>query len=364
MPDVCLCFQLHLPERLLPCEAIRARGGIEVFDDAHAAARLDRLADRCFLPTNERFLRCIDESGGRFRVALSISGTAIAQLRRHRPDLLESFRVLVASGGVELLAEPWHHSLAFLHSNREFERQVELHVDAIGDLFHLRPRVFRNTESLYNDAIAAKAETMGFDGVMAAAGACRCGRRVPHVLHRAPETARIKTMLAEPCRLAAGDENAFPKQPGERLAASDGDVVVMMTDYATLTEDGAGRFWESWENAGLQWVTPSEAVDLYQAKGTCECSELTSTDGRGVEPWTGETPQREALARICSLEKRVLAAGDPELLDVWARLQSSDHFSRMSGAGHGGPESATDPDDACARWLAALEAVEARLGCG
>ena len=39
-----------------------------------------------------------------------------------RPDALESFKELIATGGVELLAETYHHSLAFLYSEAESQR--------------------------------------------------------------------------------------------------------------------------------------------------------------------------------------------------------------------------------------------------
>ena len=81
------------------------------------------------------FKRLIEENEGRFRMALSISGTVIEQMERHRPDVLESFQELVASGGVELLAETYYHSLAFVHSNKEFDRQVEMHLQKLEDVF-------------------------------------------------------------------------------------------------------------------------------------------------------------------------------------------------------------------------------------
>jgi hypothetical protein len=74
-------------------------------------------------------------------------------MERYRPDVLESFQELVGSGGAELLAETYYHSLAFVHSNKEFDRQVEMHLRKIEDIFSVRPRIYRNTELIYNDSI-------------------------------------------------------------------------------------------------------------------------------------------------------------------------------------------------------------------
>jgi alpha-amylase/alpha-mannosidase (GH57 family) len=40
--------------------------------------------------------------------------------------------------------------------------------------------------------------------------------------------------------------------------------------------------------------------------------------------------QREAIYRIHAMEKQILAAGDPELLHLWANMQTSNHFHWMS----------------------------------
>jgi alpha-amylase len=118
MPDICLYFQVHQPNRLLRCDPDKRGLSLSHEDDAMNAEILGRVAEKCYLPANRMFKRLIENHAGRFRMALSISGTAIDQMERHRPDVLESFQELVAGGGVELLAETYYHSLAFVHSNR------------------------------------------------------------------------------------------------------------------------------------------------------------------------------------------------------------------------------------------------------
>ncbi|MCU0776435.1 MAG: glycoside hydrolase family 57 protein [Akkermansiaceae bacterium] len=351
MPDTCLYFQVHQPNRLLPREQIRGGHGSHFEDDAMNAAILGRVADECYLPANRMFQRLIAKHGGRFRMALSISGTAIEQMERHRPDVLESFRELVAGGGVELLAETYYHSLAFMHSNKEFDRQVELHLGKMEEVFHVRPRVFRNTELIYNDDMAAKVETMGFDGIIAEGVERNLNGLSPNHLYHAPETARIKTLLrnirlSDDLGFRIADPNwvEYPLTPEKFagwLSGTSGDVVNLFMGYETIGMKRAGgaqiqRFWESLpdavEDAGLQWVTPSEAVDLYRASRVYPCRLLTSwTDlERDLSAWTGNTMQREAIYRIHAMEKQILAAGDPELLHLWANMQTSNHFHWMS----------------------------------
>ena len=354
MPDVCLYFQVHQPNRLLPYDFFRIGENATHEDDAMNAAILDKVAEKCYLPANRMFQQLIEENHGRFRMAMSISGTLIEQLQRHRPDVLESFQELVASGGVELLAETYYHSLAFVHSNKEFDRQVEMHLQLLEEVFSVRPRVFRNTELIYNDAIAAKAETMGFDGVIAEGVEWNLNGDSPNFLYRAPQTARIKTLLrnsrlSDDLSFRFSDPNwsEYPLTPEKFagwLAESDGDVVNLFMDYENIGEHqwedtGIFDFWkampEAVDDAGLQWVTPSEGVDLYRASREYSSHYLSSwaDTERDLTAWMGNVMQQEAIAKVHRLEHEILAVNDPELTHTWAKMQTSDHFYWMSTKG-------------------------------
>src|SRR5690606_18528011 len=118
MADVCLYFQVHQPNRLIPYDFFRIGEHAFYEDDGLNAEVLSKVAEKCYLPSNAMFRELIQETNGRFRMALSISGTVIEQMEHHRPDVLESFQELVATGSVELLAETYYHSLAILHSKK------------------------------------------------------------------------------------------------------------------------------------------------------------------------------------------------------------------------------------------------------
>jgi alpha-amylase len=339
MPDVCLYFQVHQPHRL---------------DEKLNREILDRVADRCYLPANEMFRKRIEESHGLFRMALSLTGTVIEQFRNYRPDVLESFQELVATGGVELLAETYHHSLAFLYSEKEFQRQSDMHLDLMEECFSVRPKVFRNSELIYDNAIAARAETLGFDGVIAEGTPAFTDGISPNYLYRAPDTARIKTLLRNHTlsndlafRFSDRSWSGFPLT-WEKFTAwigqSPGDLVNLFMDYESIgehqkKEQGIYEFWrkvpEILIESGSQWVTPAEAVAIYPAKREYDCPRATSwADAeRDLSAWSGNAMQKEALAKIRSLETRVMAGGDAKLIAAWGALQSSDHLYWMSTKG-------------------------------
>jgi len=354
MPDVCLYFQVHQPNRLLPYDFFKIGENATYEDDAMNAAILDKVAGKCYLPANRMFKQLIEANGGRFRMAMSISGTLIEQMRRFRPDVLESFQELVASGGVELLAETYYHSLAFVHSNKEFDRQVDMHLEVMEEVFSVRPRVFRNTELIYNDAIAAKSETMGFDGIIAEGIDWNLDGHSPNFLYRAPETARIKTLLRNSTLSddlsfrfsdATWSEHPLTAEKFARwLGEADGDVINLFMDYENIGEHqwadtGIFDFWkampEAVDDAGLQWVTPSEAVDLYRGSREYSSRSMSSwADAeRDLSAWMGNDMQKEAIAKVHRLEPQILAVNDPELIHTWAKMQTSDHFYWMATKG-------------------------------
>ena len=354
MPDVCLYFQVHQPNRLLSYDFFRIGENAVHEDEALNIEILNKVAEKCYLPANRMFQQLVEENDGRFRMALSISGILIEQMERYRPDVLESFKALVATGSVELLAETYYHSLAFVHSNREFDRQVEMHLQKLEEVFHVRPRVFRNTELIYNNAIAAKAETMGFDGIIAEGVERNLNGRSPNFLYRAPTTARIKTLLRNiPLSDDLGFRFSDPNWPGYPLTAEkfadwiagcDGDVVNLCMDYETIGEHhwgetGIYKFWQAIPDAlieaGLQWVTPTEAVELYRASREYDSEAITSwaDTERDLSAWMGNVMQQEAIAKVHRLEQEILAVNDPELTDMWAKMQTSDHFYWMSTKG-------------------------------
>src|SRR5688572_684696 len=110
MRSVVFYFQVHQPFRLRHFTFFDIGSGAGFFDDGENARIVRRVAEKCYLPMNRRILELIEAHDGRFRVAYSISGTALDQLERWAPEALDSFRELAATGAVEFLGETTHHS--------------------------------------------------------------------------------------------------------------------------------------------------------------------------------------------------------------------------------------------------------------
>src|SRR6202008_1298997 len=109
--------------------------------------------------------RAAKDAGARF--ALSVSGVLLQQLKDMAPAAYENLQKLVATGGVEVLGEPSHHSLAALENRAEFGEQIALHRASVKrHLGVATAPVFRNTELIVSDALASDVAKQGFTAMM------------------------------------------------------------------------------------------------------------------------------------------------------------------------------------------------------
>ncbi len=354
MPDLCLYFEAHQPNRLKPYSFFDIGNNPFYEDDALNREVVEKVSEKCYLPANAMFRELAAEHGGRFKMALSLSGVLIEQLEHHRPDVLASFVELHDTGCVELLCETYYHSLCFRASGAEFRRQVELQRAKIREVFGAEPKVFRHTELVYFNELAAFVEGLGFEGMLAEGVDRILGGRSPNHLYRSPNVGALKT-LTRNCRLS--DDLAFrfadsgwsehpltPEKFAGWCAGEEGQVVNLFMDYETIGEhqwrdSGIFEFWRGFPAAalasGCRFVTPSEAVAGHDAAGEYDCHEITTwaDASKDLSPWKANPMQFEAKKKILSLEKAVLAQGDPELLHQWSKMQTSDHFYYMSTKG-------------------------------
>ena len=105
-------------------------------------------------------LKLIEEFKGDFKISFSITGVLLDKMEEHCPKVADSFKQLADTGCVEFLAETYHHSLAFLYSEQEFQDQVQAHTERITEMFGSKPKTFRNTELIYNNDVGKMAESM------------------------------------------------------------------------------------------------------------------------------------------------------------------------------------------------------------
>lgn len=357
MVSICFYFQVHQPYRVRKYTIFDIGKRKDYFGDK-SGTNLDnewimnKVAMKSYLPTNKLLLELLKKHP-EFKISFSLSGVFMEQLEEFAPEVLVSFQNLVLTGRCEILSETYYHSLSFLFDKEEFREQVELHKKTVQRLFSVTPKVFRNTELIYNNEVAREIEEMGYKGIIAEGADHILGWKSPNFLYQPANTQKIKVLLKN---YKLSDDVAFrfsnkgwkewpltvPKYVQWLNAINgNGEVVNLFMDYETFGE-------HQWEDTGIfdflrhlpgeflkhpdnNFKTPSEVVDSYPIRGEYDCHNFISWADmeRDLSAWVGNEIQDAAINKIYALGEKIKLTGSQKLLHKWRKLQTSDHFYYM-----------------------------------
>ncbi len=353
MVSICLYFQVHQPIRLKRYSVFEIGHHNNYFDESKNEAIIRKVTHKCYLPANKLVLDLINRTDGKFKVAYSMTGIVLEQLEKFAPEVIDSFKKLAETGCVEILDETYYHTLSFLYSKNEFKEQVELHNKKIRQLFGLKPKVFRNTELVYNNEIADFAEKMGYKGILAEGADHILQWRSPNFVY-SPKGLKNIRLLLKNYRLSDDIAFRFSEKSWKEFPLTapkyaqwinaingNGNVVNLFMDYETFGE-------HQWEDKGIfeflghlpheilkhednDFVTPSEAIGRYKPVAELDFPHFVSWADveRDLSAWRGNRLQEEALKQIYLLETAVKLSSNPRMTDEWRKLQTSDHFYYM-----------------------------------
>jgi alpha-amylase len=363
MTSICLYFSVHQPYRLKKYQ-LKDIDVIHCYEDEECdKASINKAADLCYLPANEILYHSIKEHKGKFRVSFSISGTALELFTKYRPDVIDSFKRLVSTGCVEILAETYYHSLSFLHSKKEFQRQVKKHSQLVKEIFNTEPAVFRNTELIYNNDLARLLSGMGYKGIFCEGVERILQGRTVNQLYAAPDNGDFglllrNTVLSDDIAFRF-DDTTWSEHP---LTAKkfthwlhaypdNTEVINLFMGYETFgiykkRESGIFDFLDQLPEAVLEkknfkFSTPSKVLGDYYPRDIYHVIKTISWEDRSDTNcvWCENVMQNNTLKKIYSIENLVLNSNCNKSVDTWGRLQAADHFYYMR-------EEATENDNA------------------
>lgn len=355
MRSCVLYLHMHQPFRVREYSIFDVGNRADYFSDsAHINNQLvfDKVAEKSYRP----MLTLLEKLLGahpNFQFSLSVTGTFLEQAEMWGGDIIDTLKRLVATGRVEIVAETYHHSLAFFFSKSEFERQVKQHQAKIQDLFGVKSKAFRNTELAYNDDLASWAEEFGFETVLAEGWDRILRERSPNFVYRPTGTNKIKLLLknyrlSDDIAFRFSDKNwtEHPLSAEKYLtwvenSTLNGPLINLFMDFETFGEHQwadtgvfqffeqfVGRFLESPEN---NFLTVSGASEQYEAIDEVSMPEtVTWADTeRDLSAWLGNAMQHEAAKNLYALEEAVLKTENAQLIADWRNLQTSDHLYYM-----------------------------------
>jgi alpha-amylase len=385
MTSICFYFQVHQPNRL---NKFNIFSNSPYFDEAKNRGILEKVANKCYIPTNNTLLELIDQHKNKFKVAFSLTGVFVEQCQKYAPHVIDSFKQLADTGNVEFLSETYYHSLSALFSQKEFEEQISLHRNMINDLFGQKPEVFRNTEAMYSNGIAKTVENLGYKGIITEGHEKFLSWRSPNYVYSPVGCDKIVSLLRNyklsddiGFRFSAKWWEEYPLTADKYaswLSRCEGDCVNLFIDYETFGE-------HQWQDTGifeflrhlptevlnhkhLEFKTPSEVVKSYKPVGAIDVPYILSWADvdRDSSAWLENEMQRFAFEQMARLEEKVKQ--NPELLKIWRMLQTSDHFYYMctkwfaDGDVHKYFNAYDSPYDAFLNYMNVLQDLKTKLG--
>ncbi len=322
------------------------------YDDRTSNERIiHKVAQKSYIPTNQKLLQLLQQHP-EFKLSLSITGTVLEQLQKWAPGALKSFQELVATGRVEIVAETYHHSLAFFYSQAEFEMQVTMHREKVQELFGQTPQVFRNTELSYNNDLAYWADQAGYKAILAEGWDPVLGWRSPNFVYRPTYTNNIRLLMKNyklsddiAFRFSNHDWSEWPLTADKftNWLSNSGEATNfnLFMDYETFGEhqwDDTGIFEflghlpEKWlANPEHTFMTLSEAADSFHPVDQVDVQQTTTwaDTERDLSAWLGNPMQQQAIKALYELQTPIIKSGDFALIEDWRRMQTSDHFYYM-----------------------------------
>lgn len=354
MPQICLYFELHQPLRLAPVPLTTI--GSEVPSYFRLTERDDnkvifsKVAKKSYYPMLQ-LLQKLLATEPKFTFTLSLSGVFLDQAAAYEPELIVLLQSLVKTGRVELLSETYYHSLASLYSNTEFAAQIAQHKKMLKKLFGVVPTVFRNTELIYSNAIAEQVAKLKYIGMLTEAVPRYLGDRPPTQVYQSATKSQLPLLLKQAqlsddiaFRFSDRSWKWFPLSVRQYLewfkSYGPSECVNLFMDFETFgehqwEETGIFEFFTAFvsdaiHNEQYVFVTPSTALQTKSA-GVYDVPEPISWADvdRDLTAWTGNALQQDTLRIIYSLEDKIIATKNADLLADWRFLQTSDHFYYM-----------------------------------
>jgi len=352
MTSVCMYFQVHQPFRLRRFWPDGRSGFYRYFDERSNREIFEKVARKCYIPTNRALLESIDEHAGKFRFSLSVTGTLLEQCELWGKEVLEGFRQMAETGAVEFLDETFYHSLSSLFENKtEFIEEIQEHRKLVSDLLGVKPQVFRNTELLYNNTIAKTVSDLGYRAILTEGADHILNGRSPNSLYRAKGSGlpilfrNYKLSDDIGYRFSAKWWEGYPLTAEKWAQWASGvraDCINIFMDYETFGE-------HQWEETGifaflqklpeevlkrnLNFSTPLEIVEKYSPVAEIDVGDLSTISWadseRDTSAWLGNDMQRRCFEEMKLLEPFVKKTGDPEILHIWKHLLTSDHYYYM-----------------------------------
>jgi len=358
MRTICLYFEIHQPMLLKRFRFFDIGTNHYYYDDYANATRIADVAERSYIPALNTLIEMVKENNGAFKVALGISGVACEQLEQHAPAVIELLKELNDTGCCEFIGEPYSHGLSALADEQTFRSQVERHTALMKQLFGKAPKVFRNSDLLYDDEMGAIIGSMGFKGMLTEGAKHVLGWKSPHYVYHCNMNPKLKLLLRDfklsddiSLRFSNSEWNEYPLFADKYMGwidelPQDEQVINIFMELSALgiaqpLSSNILQFLKALpvqaKEKGITFSTPLEVITKLKSVSAIDVPyPMTWIDEeRDTSCWLGNQMQREAFNKLYSRAERVLLCQDRRIKMDFDFLQASNNFRFMTTKNNG-----------------------------
>jgi len=353
MHSICFHFQVNQPYILRTYRFFDINQKHDYFDIYQNNYWINRLAERSYLPSNQMLLNIIEKYGKKVAFSFSISGTTLQLFKDYCPEVIESFKKLIATGCVEITGSTFSHSLSALNNKSTFVEQVKLQEKMLWDTFEVKPDSFCNTEIIYSDEIGEWLYELGYKVVLTEGAKHILGWKSPCYLYCNPYQTEQKLLLrsyqlCDDITLRFSDKNwcEYPLTAEKYIGflsgiAPDAQFINLFLDYENIgdyhvKESGIFDFFHALfsglaASQNFNFMMPKEVLQLDTATSTMHspCAISCSGDEKDITEWIGNELQQEAFEKLFQLETLYQQSENKEAKQAWLRLQNALYFNFM-----------------------------------
>lgn len=157
-PSFCIGFQVHHPLSFVEYDP-------ENLNEHHL---FERMANDVYFPFLAWYQkRLLDYP--QLRGMISLSGVFFDYCdhdTRLGEELLDQWRRVISTQRVEVLSEPYHHSLHYLDDSKALLDQIHKHHDTVHNFFGVRPKMLRMLKQSNYEHIGLLCQYIGFEGIL------------------------------------------------------------------------------------------------------------------------------------------------------------------------------------------------------
>ncbi len=353
MRTICLYFEIHQIIHLKRYRFFDIGVNHYYYDDYANETSINDVAERSYIPSLNALIEMAKNSGGAFKVGISISGVALEQLQIHAPAVLDLLHQLNDTGCCEFLAEPYSHGLASLANEECFKEEVMRQSAKMKEIFGQTPKVLRNSSLIYSDEIGAMAADMGFKGMLTEGAKHIMGWKSPHYLYHCALNPKLKLLVRDykfsddiSLRFSNADWNEYPLFADTYVnwinaLPEDEQVINIFMELCALgiyqpLSSNILEFLKALPAAakekGITFSFPSEVCTKLKSVSQLDVPYPTSwnDEERDTSCWLGNVMQREAFNKLYGVAERVHICDDRRIKQDWDYLQASNNFRFMT----------------------------------